>query len=58
MGGVRELVCPACGKGHLMEGKRGWGCDRWRQGCRFVVWFEENGVRRTEADLRAMLPRT
>jgi DNA topoisomerase-3 len=52
---VRQLVCPQCGQGHLMAGKRGWGCDRWREGCRFVVWFEENGIRRTEADLRALV---
>ena len=52
---VRQLLCPECGQGHLMTGKRGWGCDRWRDGCKFVVWFEENGVRRSEADLRALL---
>jgi DNA topoisomerase-3 len=38
-----------------MTGKRGWGCSRWREGCDFVVWFEEKGVRRSEADLRALV---
>ncbi|MEZ4436307.1 MAG: hypothetical protein R3F65_28240 [bacterium] len=42
--------CPACGEGHIITGNRGWGCDRWRAGCRFVVWFEHDGVRIPEAE--------
>ena len=42
--------CPACGQGHIITGNRGWGCDRWRAGCRFVVWFERDGVRIPEAE--------
>ena len=53
--GVSDLLCPRCRSGHLMTGKRGWGCSRWREGCDFVVWFEESGVRRSEADLRALV---
>ncbi|MGB8298435.1 MAG: DNA topoisomerase [Polyangia bacterium] len=53
--GVSDLLCPRCRSGHLMTGKRGWGCSRWREGCDFVVWFEESGVRRSEADLRDLL---
>jgi hypothetical protein len=26
-------------------------------GCNFVVWFEEGGVRRSEADLRELVAR-
>jgi DNA topoisomerase-3 len=55
--GIATLVCPACKQGHLITGKRGWGCSRWREGCKFVVWFEENGTRRTVADLRALVNR-
>ena len=40
-----------------MAGKRGWGCDRWRDGCAFVVWYEADGQKLTERDLRAMLRR-
>lgn len=32
--------CPVCG-GNIIEGKKGFGCDRWREkdgGCRFVIW--------------------
>lgn len=29
--------CPVCG-GDIIEGKKGYGCLNWRQGCTFVVW--------------------
>ncbi len=35
--------CPCCKEGHMIKGRKGWGCSRWRQGCRFVVWFEQHG---------------
>jgi DNA topoisomerase-3 len=38
------LRCPRCGQGEVMRGNRGWGCTRWREGCQFVVWFEQDGV--------------
>lgn len=34
------LTCPQCGQGHIIEGKRGHGCNRYREGCDFVVWKE------------------
>lgn len=30
-------VCPACG-GSIIEGKKGYGCLNWREGCKFVLW--------------------
>jgi DNA topoisomerase-3 len=53
--GVGDLVCPSCRQGQLITGKRGWGCSRWREGCKFVIWFEENGRQRTEAELRVLV---
>ncbi|HEY5281575.1 MAG TPA: DNA topoisomerase, partial [Polyangia bacterium] len=55
--GLADLFCPACKQGHVIAGKRGWGCSRWREGCKFVVWFEEDGKKRSEADLRAIVNR-
>jgi DNA topoisomerase-3 len=52
---VEKLVCPRCQQGHLITGKRGWGCSRWREGCKFVVWFEENGQSRSVKDLQALM---
>jgi DNA topoisomerase-3 len=31
-------ICPACEKGRIIEGSRGFGCDRWKDGCTYVVW--------------------
>jgi DNA topoisomerase-3 len=50
-----NLRCPRCKRGQMMAGKRGWGCSRWREGCGFVVWFDDNGKRRSEADLREII---
>jgi len=49
------LPCPACRQGTLIAGKRGWGCSRWRDGCGFVVWFEVNGRRLTDGQLRDLV---
>lgn len=29
--------CPRCGK-PVVEGKKGFGCSGWRDGCKFIVW--------------------
>ena len=29
--------CPRCGR-PVIEGKRGYGCSGWREGCPFVLW--------------------
>ncbi|MGK5092956.1 DNA topoisomerase 3 [Deltaproteobacteria bacterium TL4] len=30
-------VCPQCKKGQIIQGKRAWGCNRWKEGCTFVI---------------------
>ena len=52
---VDSLACPRCKIGRLMQGQRGWGCTRWREGCRFVIWFQTAGRRLTEAQLHALV---
>jgi DNA topoisomerase-3 len=54
-GSLGALPCPRCLVGHLVTGKRGWGCSRWRAGCGFVIWFETEGRHLTVADLRALV---
>lgn len=38
-GGSRPALgtCPRCGK-PVIEGKKGFGCAGWREGCTFVIW--------------------
>jgi DNA topoisomerase-3 len=50
-----DLRCPRCGGGTLLTGSRGWGCSRWREGCRFVVWFEIAGKKLTTTQLRELV---
>jgi len=52
---IGALTCPRCKHGKLMTGARGWGCARWREGCRFVVWFETAGTRLTPRQLHALI---
>ncbi|WP_308634300.1 DNA topoisomerase 3 [Paenibacillus silvisoli] len=44
---------PGCG-GQLVEGKRGYGCIRFREGCKFVIWKEQQGRAVTAAMAKAL----
>jgi DNA topoisomerase-3 len=45
------MSCPMCKEGALMRGKRGWGCTRWREGCRFVIWQRDNDEARSDREI-------
>ena len=49
------LTCPKCGLGRIIEGRRGFGCDRYREGCDFVVWKEVAGRLLTEDEIRRLI---
>lgn len=36
--------CPKC-NAPAIQGNRGYGCSRWREGCDFVLWMDYKGVR-------------
>ena len=38
------MTCPQCSQGKLIKGRNAWGCNRYREGCRFTFSFEQNGV--------------
>lgn len=44
---------PGCG-GQIVEGKRGYGCIRFREGCSFVIWKEQQGRIITAAMAKAI----
>jgi DNA topoisomerase III len=46
--------CPLCGK-PVIQGKRGFGCSGWRDGCPFVLWPEHRGQPLSVAEIRQLL---
>jgi DNA topoisomerase III len=48
--------CPRCAR-PVIEGKRGFGCSGWREGCPFVLWREYRGVPLGEGQVRELLQR-
>jgi DNA topoisomerase III len=50
-------TCPKCGLGRIIEGRRGFGCDRFREGCDFVVWKTYGGRALEESDIRSLIER-
>lgn len=45
------IACPACGKGHILKGKKAYGCSAYAEDCRFIIPFEECPADATPADL-------
>ena len=50
-----DLRCPKCHLGQLIEGKKGRGCNRYREGCDFVVWYEMAGKKLTEKQIDTLI---
>ena len=48
--------CPRCGR-PVIEGKRGFGCSGWKDGCSFVLWKEHRGRPLELAHIRELLQR-
>lgn len=48
-------VCPACGKGEIIEGNRGFGCNRFREGCSYVVWKEFQGKTLSQSAINLLI---
>ena len=49
------LTCPKCRQGQIIEGQRGFGCNRYREGCDFVVWKEMAGKKLTERQIQTLI---
>lgn len=43
-----QVLCPICKKGTLIKGKNAWGCTRYKEGCHFIVLFEQFGKKITK----------
>ncbi|MFZ5592492.1 MAG: topoisomerase C-terminal repeat-containing protein, partial [Bacillota bacterium] len=53
---TRTMVgkCPLCGK-DVVEGKKGFGCSGWKDGCKFVIWKEVAGKKITAKQAETLL---
>ena len=38
---LEQVVCPVCGKGHMIKGKSAFGCSQWAQGCHTALPFTQ-----------------
>lgn len=47
-------LCPLCGK-EVVEGKNGWGCSGYREGCKFIIWKEIAGKMMTAAQAKELI---
>jgi len=52
---AEPMTCPRCSRGTIIEGKRGFGCNRYREGCHFVVWKEVAGKKLTPSQIRQLI---
>ncbi|AJY77988.1 type IA DNA topoisomerase [Paenibacillus beijingensis] len=49
-------ACPRAGcGGSIIEGKRGYGCSRYREGCGFVIWKEQQGKKVSVPMLKSLI---
>ncbi len=46
--------CPRCGK-EVVEGKNGWGCSGYKDGCKFIVWKEIAGKKLSAAQVKELI---
>ena len=37
---ISQIVCPLCGKGHLLKGRTAYGCSEYASGCAFRLPFD------------------
>ena len=53
--GPAGLTCPKCGQGRIIQGHRGFGCNRYRDGCDFAILREFSGKVLTDLQIAALI---
>ncbi|WP_242842591.1 DNA topoisomerase [Clostridium tyrobutyricum] len=48
-------VCPVCGEGNIIVGRTGYGCSRWKEGCKFFIAKNIAGKNISEAVVKKLL---
>lgn len=52
---LEQIVCPLCGKGHLLKGHTAYGCSEFRNGCSLRLTFEDYPADLTPAKLNSQI---
>jgi DNA topoisomerase-3 len=47
--------CPVCGKGEIVSNKSGYGCNRWKEGCKFFIGKQIAGKTITESIVKKLI---
>lgn len=47
--------CPVCGKGEVVSNKSGFGCNHWKEGCKFFISNKIAGKTISEAVVKKLL---
>ena len=55
---VEDIVCPICGKGHLLKGRTAYGCSRYAEGCTLLLRFSDYPADLTPTKLATMVRKT
>jgi DNA topoisomerase-3 len=50
-----SITCPKCGLGQIIKGKKGRGCNRYQEGCDFVVWHDIAGKKLTDKQIVTLI---
>ena len=50
-----DIECPVCHQGHVIKGRTGYGCSRYREGCTTIYPFADYPDTLTPAKLAALL---
>lgn len=50
-----QILCPACGQGHILKGNTAYGCSRFREGCKLLLKFSEFPENLTPSKLNKLL---
>ncbi len=52
---LEHIVCPLCGKGHLIRGNTAYGCSEWKAGCKMRLPFDSYAADLTPGQLNRLL---
>ena len=50
-----QIVCPLCGKGHILKGKTAYGCSCYKEGCTLRLMFTDYSDTLTPGKLNAAI---